>query len=127
MLLYIKWKLSLEPVYCHETDTVGDLRRRFMTKSDVPLEHKFLVHHGLLLQDEMTMLATGIHDGGTVHLILNGRPFKGKPMLVATSQGTIANLSVTDAFKIEDIKEEVFAYPNEPPPESQVLIFIGKQ
>ncbi len=48
-------------------------------------------------------------------------------MLVATSQGTVANLSVTDAFKIEDIKEEVFAYPNEPPPESQVLIFVGKQ
>ena len=33
MLVYIKWKESLEPVYCHETDSIGELRRRMMTAS----------------------------------------------------------------------------------------------
>eukprot|EP00960_Hanusia_phi_P003260 95922-Hanusia_phi.AAC.1 len=56
MLVYIKWRANLEPIYCHETDDVKEVRRRIMTMSNVPVEHKLLVHHGLLLRDGMTLI-----------------------------------------------------------------------
>ena len=34
---------------------------------------------------------------------------------------------MTENFKIQDIKEDIYAFPGEAAPESQVLIFVGKQ
>lgn len=34
---------------------------------------------------------------------------------------------VTEDFKVADVKEDIYAFPDEAPPESQVLVFIGKQ
>ena len=85
MLVYIKWKASLEPVYCHETDSVGDLRRRMMSAAGAPLEHKLLVHKGLRLHDGMILSDTGLEDDSTIHLVLNENPFEGKKMLVKTA------------------------------------------
>lgn len=134
MLVYVKWKTSLEPIYCHESDAVGELRRRMMTAPAVPLEHKLLVHKGLLLRDEMVLRDAGLDDDSTIYLVLNEKPFEGKEMLVKTSSGNTAGGSgcvrtvyVTQDFKIQDIKEDIYAFPGEAPPESQVLIFVGKQ
>ncbi|KAJ1492963.1 hypothetical protein T484DRAFT_1769896 [Baffinella frigidus] len=55
MLVYVRWQGSLEPLYCHEKDKVADLRRRLTAEANVPLEHKLLVHKGLLLEDDMTL------------------------------------------------------------------------
>ena len=85
MLVYIKWKASLEPVYCHETDSVGELRRRMMSAAAAPLEHKLLVHKGLRLHDDMILSDTGLEDDCTIHLVLNENPFEGKKMLVKTA------------------------------------------
>lgn len=134
MLVYIKWMSSLEPVYCHESDSVGELRRRMMSAHGVPLAHKLLVHKGLLLRDGMQLAETGVEDDSTLHLVLNERPFQGKAMMVKTSAGgaaaggsTLRTIYVTEHFKIEDVKEDIYAFPGEAAPESQVLIFVGKQ
>ena len=133
MLVYIKWKASLEPVYCHETDSVAELRRRMMSAAPAPIEHKLLVHKGLLLRDGMILTDAGIEDDCTIHLVLNENPFEGKKMLVKTAAsaggagGSIRTIYVTENFKIQDIKEDIYAFPGEAAPESQVLIFVGKQ
>ena len=41
--------------------------------------------------------------------------------------GSIRTIYVTENFKIQDIKEDIYAFPGEAAPESQVLIFVGKQ
>ncbi|EKX38657.1 hypothetical protein GUITHDRAFT_115205 [Guillardia theta CCMP2712] len=127
MLVYIKWRENLEPLYCHETDDVKDVRRRVMTMSNVPVEHKLLVHHGLLLRDGMTLSQCGVMEDSTLFLVLNENPFKGRELFVKTTMGVKHTLFVRDDFKIEDLKDDVFAFPDEPPPENQVLLFVGKQ
>ena len=39
---------------------VADLRRRVSAEPDIPLEHKLLVHKGLLLEEEMTLEEGGL-------------------------------------------------------------------
>ena len=101
-----------------------------MTAPNVPIEHKLLVHKGLMLRDGMMLSETGIDDDSTIYLVLNENPFEGKQMLVKTSNsaaGTTRTVYVTENFKIQDIKEDIYAFPGEAAPESQVLIFVGKQ
>jgi ubiquitin-like protein Nedd8 len=131
MLVYIKWNASLEPVYCHASDTVSDLRSRIMTAPTVPIQHKLLVYKGLLLRDSMVLSETGVGDDDTLYLVLNENPFQGKKMLVkscsSSAEPVIHEIFVTENFKICDIKEDLYAFPNQPAPDSQVLIFAGKQ
>jgi ubiquitin-like protein Nedd8 len=131
MLVYIKWMTTLEPVYCHETDSIGELRRRMMTAARVPLEHKLLVYQCLLLRDSMLLSETGVQDDSTIYLVLNEKPFQGKEMLVKTfavgGSAAMRTIYVTENFKIQDVKEDLYAFPGEAAPESQVLVFIGKQ
>ena len=106
---------------------VADLRRRVSAEPDIPLEHKLLVHKGLLLEEEMTLEEGGLRADCTVHLVLNEQPFRGKKLYVISQGDRPYTLHLTDAWKVEDVKEDVYAYPGEPPPEAQVLIFAGKQ
>ncbi len=50
------WEINVPQVYCHETDTVGQLKQRIVSASNVPVEHKLLVHKGLLLQVSLNFL-----------------------------------------------------------------------
>jgi len=111
MLVHIKWASHLEGIYCHETDSVLQLRQRIVSAPSIPSEHKQLVHRGLLLQDDMTLGGAGLADDSTVHIVPNEQPFKGKAMYVKTCSGATRSIPVNEHFRIEDLKEEVYCYP----------------
>jgi len=56
----------------------------------VPIEHKQLVHKGLLLRDAMLLSEAGLDDDSTIYLVLNENPFEGKAMLVKTAASASA-------------------------------------
>jgi len=125
--IFVNWNGELEMVFSEPTKLVSDLAKEIRSAPQVPYHHKFLVYKGLLLLPFLTLDQAVQNDGCLLHLVLNEDQYFGKPLHVKSLTGVLRSVMCGPDFYIEDVKEELSCFQGELPPESQRLVFAGRE
>lgn len=124
----VSWATGLETVALGAEATIQELQDAVLSAPDVPSQHKRFVYKGRLLEDDERVGDVPLHDGAVVHMLLRESAPAGRFVHVKSIQTKLTRrVRCRPDASVEELKEELAAFPGERAVEEQRVLFAGRE